>query len=124
MEDIDVIKHRLETLESTTKQMYTEKMVMKGAINHLSETVDTLRKYVSDLEKKLSKKVDVTEIKQVVKRSELITKINDRKSIGMDCKVGVSLDGKVIAKSVVEHKTDGIKMTVTDIKGARINETN
>ncbi|MBW3490588.1 hypothetical protein I6L50_10180 [Bacillus sp. FDAARGOS_1420] len=104
--------------------MYTEKMVMKGAINHLSETVDTLRKYVSDLEKKLSKKVDVTEIKQVVKRSELITKINDRKSIGMDCKVGVSLDGKVIAKSVVEHKTDGIKMTVTDIKGARINETN
>lgn len=41
----------------------------------------------------------------------------------MDSKVGISLDGKVIAESIVEHTTDGLKMSVTDIKGARVNET-
>ncbi|MGE1105897.1 hypothetical protein ACQJ2X_07590 [Bacillus wiedmannii] len=53
MEDKDVINHRLEVLETTAQQMYMEKMIMQGKINTLSETVDTLRKYVGDLEKRL-----------------------------------------------------------------------
>ena len=37
----------------------------------------------------------------------------------MDCKVGVSLDGKVVAESIVEQTTDGFKITATDIKGVK-----
>lgn len=50
MEDMDVINHRLETLETTAQQMSVEKMAMQGAINCLAETVDSLKKYIGDLE--------------------------------------------------------------------------
>ncbi|MFP3414983.1 hypothetical protein SB773_25995 [Bacillus sp. SIMBA_074] len=122
MEDIVVINHRLEVLETTAQQMYVEKMVIQGAINSLNETVDGLKKYVSHLEHKLSEKVDVTDIK-VVTRSEIIKKINDSKSVGMDCKVGVSIDGIVVAESVVKQITGGYKMSATNINGVKTNET-
>ncbi|WP_267379416.1 hypothetical protein [Bacillus sp. GM_Baccil_2] len=118
MVDID---HRLLMLETTVQQMANEKEGMQGQINSLSETVDSLKQYVSDLERKLSAKADVTDI-QVVTRSEIIKKINDSKSVGMDCKVGVSLDGLFVAESVVEQTTDSFKMSVNDIKGVDTNE--
>ncbi|MFP3607346.1 hypothetical protein SB753_36435, partial [Paraburkholderia sp. SIMBA_053] len=67
-------------------------------------------------------KVDVTDIK-VVTRSEIIKKINDSKSVGMDCKVGVSIDGIVVAESVVKQITGGYKMSATNINGVKTNET-
>ncbi|PGD26838.1 hypothetical protein COM32_13120 [Bacillus pseudomycoides] len=53
MNDMDVIKSRLEGLETTIKQMYVDKMCMQGAINALGETVDVLKKYINDLEQKV-----------------------------------------------------------------------
>jgi DNA integrity scanning protein DisA with diadenylate cyclase activity len=95
MEGMDVINRRLEGLELTAQQM-------QRAINSLCETVDSLKKHIGDLERELSDKVGVTDIKQVVKQSEIIKKLNDSKSIGMDCKVGVSLDGRVVAESIYQ----------------------
>ncbi|MBK5474332.1 hypothetical protein JFU54_28525 [Bacillus sp. TH19] len=83
-----------------------------------------MRNYVGDLERKLSEKADVTDIKQVVTRSEIIKQINDSKSVGMDSAVRVSLDGKVMVESVVEQTADAIKISANDIQGARKNETN
>ncbi|MED1287358.1 hypothetical protein [Bacillus mycoides] len=123
MEDIDVINHRLEVLETTAQQMYAEKMIMQGQINALYVTVDGLKQYIGDLERKLSEKADVTDIK-VVTRSEIIKKINDSKSVGMDCKVGVSLNGRGVAESLVEQTADAIKISANDIQGVRTNETN
>ncbi|MCU5599099.1 hypothetical protein [Bacillus wiedmannii] len=93
---------------------------MQGQIKALSVTVDGLKQYIGDLERKLSEKVDVTDIKQVVTRSEIIKKIGDSKSVGMDCKVGVSLDGRVVAESIFEHTADSIQGRV--VKGSEINE--
>ncbi|MEK4581771.1 hypothetical protein [Bacillus sp. FSL R12-0074] len=53
MEDKDVINHRLEVLETTAQQMYAEKMIMQGRINALNENVDSLKKYIGDLELKV-----------------------------------------------------------------------
>ncbi|MDA2299540.1 hypothetical protein PDN43_09765 [Bacillus cereus] len=69
------------------------------------------------LEEGLTTKADVTHVQEIVKESVVIKKIDDSKSVGMDCKVGVSLDGKVVAESIVEQTTDGFKVTATDIKG-------
>lgn len=53
------------------------------------------------------------------KHSEvIIKKINDSKSVGMDFKVGISLDGKVVAESIVEHTADSIQGLV--IKGEEL----
>ncbi|WOA61071.1 hypothetical protein [Bacillus mycoides] len=93
-------------------------------LNAVSSSVEALKQKVSMLETTLATKADMTHIQEVIKRSEVIKKITDSKSVGMDSKVGISLDGRVVAESVVEHKTDGIKMTAINIKGVRANETN
>ncbi|PED73076.1 hypothetical protein CON97_05580 [Bacillus pseudomycoides] len=114
---MDVIKHRLENLETTVQQMYADKMAIQATINNLNKTVDSLKNVICDLEKELSGKVNVTDIQQVIKRSEVIKKINDSPSIGMDSAVRISLDGMVVAESVVEHTTDAIKISANDING-------
>ncbi|MED1612559.1 hypothetical protein [Bacillus paranthracis] len=48
-----MINHRLLTLETTVRQMANEKESMQTQINHLSETVDGLKRYVNDLEQKV-----------------------------------------------------------------------
>ncbi|MGK8427385.1 hypothetical protein OF864_24055 [Bacillus cereus] len=47
------IIHRLRMLETTVQQMANEKERMQGQINSLSETVDSLKQYVNDLEQKV-----------------------------------------------------------------------
>nr|WP_257156164.1 hypothetical protein [Bacillus thuringiensis] len=66
-------------------------------------------------------KADINHVREIAEQSVIIKKINDSKSVGMDCKVGVSLDGRVVAESIVEHTADSIKCGV--IKGSEINET-
>ncbi|MGW6145918.1 hypothetical protein ACWFN4_00100 [Bacillus mycoides] len=39
-----------------------------------------------------------------------------------EMKVGISLDGRVIAESIVKQTTDGFKMSATDITGVRVND--
>ncbi|MEB4819087.1 hypothetical protein [Bacillus thuringiensis] len=90
-------------------------------LNCVSAGVDELNRRVNMLEEGLASKADITHVQQINKQSEIIKKINDSKSIPMDCKVGLSLDGRVIAESIVEHKADSIQGRV--IKGSEINGT-
>ncbi|PEO24336.1 hypothetical protein [Bacillus wiedmannii] len=88
----------------------------------LQQTIDELTRRVTMLEAGLATKVGITDVQEMVKESVVIKKINDSKSVGMDCKVGVSLDGRVVAESVVKQTTDGYKMSATNINGVRTNE--
>ncbi|MEC3160139.1 hypothetical protein P9Z94_29505 [Bacillus thuringiensis] len=90
-------------------------------LNCVSASVETLDKKVDTLEKGLATKADITHVQLINKKSEIIKKINDSKPVEVDCKVGISLDGKVSLESIVEHTTDSIKCGV--IKGSEINET-
>lgn len=92
---------------------------LKIQVIGLQQTIEELTRRVTMLEEGLATKADATNVKEIVKESIAIKKINDSKSVGMDCKVGVSLDGKVVAESIVEQTTDGFKMTATDIKGVK-----
>ncbi|WP_407708114.1 hypothetical protein [Bacillus mycoides] len=89
----------------------------------LQQTIENLAKKVSMLEKELAMKADINHVREIIEQSVVIKKINDSKSVGMDCKVGVSLDGKVLLESIVEQTTDAIKMSANDIKGVITNET-
>ncbi|WP_457548377.1 hypothetical protein [Bacillus mobilis] len=67
-------------------------------------------------------KAGITHVREIVQQSEIIKKINDSKSVGTDCKVGVLLDGKVSIESVVNHTPDSIRVGV--VKGSEMNGTN
>ncbi|MEW4204956.1 hypothetical protein Q0O28_18805 [Bacillus thuringiensis] len=92
---------------------------LKIQVIGLQQTIEELTRKVTMLEEGLATKADVTHVQEIVKESVVIKKIDDSKSVGMDCKVGVSLDGKVVAESIVQQTTDGFKVTATDIKGVR-----
>ncbi|MEB9684600.1 hypothetical protein BK742_26180 [Bacillus thuringiensis serovar pingluonsis] len=94
---------------------------LKIQVTGLEQTIVDLVRRVTMLEAELATEADITHIQEIVKESLVIKKIDDSKSVGMDCKVGVSLDGRVVAKSVVEHTADSIQGCV--IKGSEINET-
>lgn len=83
--------------------------------------MEGLNRKVSMLEETLATKADITHVQLINKQSEIIKKINDSKSVGMD-KVGVSLDGRVVAESIVEQTIDSIKISANDIEGVRTNE--
>ncbi|MBT2578907.1 hypothetical protein J7E43_16125 [Bacillus sp. ISL-8] len=97
---------------------------LASRIYGLERTVDNLEKTVSMLSTVINTKVNKEDVQEMVKQSVVIKKINDSKSVGMDCKVGISLDGKVSLESIVEQITDAIKMSANDIKGVITNETN
>ncbi|MDA2379181.1 hypothetical protein PDN17_23040 [Bacillus cereus] len=94
---------------------------MKQALLGVSTSVEVLSRKVNMLEEGLASKADITHVQLINKQSEIIKKINDSKSIPMDCKVGVSLDGRVVAESIVEHTADSIQGRV--VKGSEINGT-
>lgn len=87
----------------------------------LQQTIEELIRRVTMLEEGLAMKADINHVREIAEQSVIIKKINDSKSVGMDCKVGVSLDGRVVAESIVEHTADSIQGRV--IKGSEINET-
>ncbi|HDW3058413.1 TPA: hypothetical protein RMI67_006365 [Bacillus cereus] len=87
----------------------------------LQQTIEELIRRVTMLEEGLAMKADINHVREIAEQSVIIKKINDSKSVGMDCKVGVSLDGRVVAESIVEHTADSIKCGV--IKGSELNET-
>ncbi|MDR4171199.1 hypothetical protein [Bacillus nitratireducens] len=104
-------------MDNQKNEMKVAVVELRIQVNGLQETIDGLVQKLNMLEEALATKVDITHIQEVIKQSEVIKKINDSKS------VGISLDGRVIAESIVEQTTDGFKMSATDIKGARVNET-
>ncbi|MGK8430606.1 hypothetical protein [Bacillus cereus] len=79
-------------------------------LNCVSASVEGLSQKVSTLEKGLAMKADITHVREMVKES-----------VGMNCEVGVSLDGRVVAKSIVEHTANSIQGRL--IKGSELNET-
>ncbi|WP_207215585.1 hypothetical protein [Bacillus albus] len=74
---------------------------LKGQVGQLSETVEAVKKEVSDLKEGIT----------TIKRSEVIKKINDSEPVEMNCKVSVNLDGKAIAETTIEHTADSIRVT-------------
>lgn len=111
----------IANLERSVNDLQRDNNGMKQALLNVSTNIEALNRKVNMLEETLAMEVDITHVQLVNKQSEIIKKINDSKSIGMDCKVGVSLDGRVVAESIVEHTADSIKCGI--IKGSEINET-
>ncbi|WP_412675681.1 hypothetical protein [Bacillus mycoides] len=111
----------LNELEKRVNDLERDKEGLKQALLTVSTSVEGVSRKVSMVEESLATKVDITHVQLINKQSEIIKKINDSKSVGMDCKVGVSLDGRVVAESIVEHTADSIQGRV--VKGSEINET-
>ncbi|MEB4819481.1 hypothetical protein [Bacillus thuringiensis] len=111
----------IANLEKSVNDLQRDNEGMKQALLGVSTSVEVLSRKFSMLEKGLATKADITHVQQINKQSEIIKKINDSKSVEMDCKVGLSLDGRVVAESIVEHTADSIKCGV--IKGSEINGT-
>ncbi|AIE36872.1 hypothetical protein P4U03_30165 [Bacillus mycoides] len=108
-------------MDNQNYQMKTEIVELRIQVTGLQRTIEGLTRKVTMFEEELATKADITHVQLINKQSEIIKKSNDSKSIPMDCKVGVSLDGRVVAESIVEHTADSIKCGV--IKGSEINET-
>ncbi|WP_095021644.1 hypothetical protein [Bacillus thuringiensis] len=111
----------IANLEKNVSDLQRDNEGLKQAVLNVSTSVEGLSRKVSMLEEALATKADITHVQLINKQSEIIKKINDSKSVGMDCKVGVSLDGRVVAESIVEHTADSIQGRV--VKGSEINET-
>ncbi|EJR18708.1 MULTISPECIES: hypothetical protein [Bacillus] len=95
---------------------------LRMQVTGLEQTIVDLVQRVTMLEAGLATKADITHIQQINKQSEIIKKINGSKSVGMDSKVSISLDGKVTLESIVEQKTNAIKVSVNDINGVKTKE--
>ncbi|MED2492412.1 hypothetical protein P4120_31245 [Bacillus thuringiensis] len=108
-------------MDNQNYQMKTEIVELRIQVTGLQRTIEGLTRKVTMFEEELATKADITHVQLINKQSEIIKKSNDSKSIPMDCKVGVSLDGRVVAESIVEHTADSIQGRV--IKGSEINET-
>ncbi|MHA4125964.1 hypothetical protein [Bacillus cereus] len=106
-------------MDNQNNEMKVGIVELRIQVTGLQQTIEELKKRVTMLEGGLATKADITHVQEIVKKSMVIKKIDDSKSVGMDCKVGVSLDGKVVAESIVEQTTNGFKMTATDIKGVK-----
>ncbi|MGH0886473.1 hypothetical protein ACQVSG_14855 [Bacillus cereus] len=111
------ITNIIAILERSVNDLQRDRDGLKQTLLHVSTTVEALNRKVDMLEEGLAMKADITHVQQINKQSEIIKKINDSKSVGMDCKVGISLDGKVSLESIVKQTTDAIKISANDIKG-------
>ncbi|MGH0950846.1 hypothetical protein [Bacillus mycoides] len=112
-----------EKIGSFFKKESIRLQILEVQINDLQREVESLNHSVYVLSKKIDTKADKVDVHQMIGQSEIIKKINDSDSVEMTSKVGISLDGKIIAESVVEQTTDGYKMSSTNINGVRTNET-
>ncbi|WP_346817384.1 hypothetical protein [Bacillus paramobilis] len=119
--DDQILKMRVEELEKTVSDLQRDNEGLKQALLDVSTSEGLLSRKVSVLEEGLATKVDGPHVQQMIEQSEVIKKINESESVGMDFKVGISLDGKVVAESIVEQIADSIQGRV--IKGSEINET-
>ncbi|RVU61582.1 hypothetical protein BM74_25040 [Bacillus thuringiensis] len=95
---------------------------LRMQVTGLQNTIDELLRRVTILEAEMRTKAGITHVREIVQQSEIIKQINDSKSVGMDSKVGIWLDGKVTLESIVEQTTDGYKMSATTIKGVNKKE--
>lgn len=111
----------IANLEKNVSDLQRDNEGLKQAVLNVSTSVEALSRKVNMLEEGLATKADITHDQLINKQSEIIKKINDSKSVGVDRKVGVSLDGRVVAESIVEHTADSIQGRV--VKGSEINET-
>lgn len=108
-------------MDKQNNEMKVGIVELRIQVTGLQQTIEGLERRVTMLEKGLATKADMNHVREIVKESVVIKKIDDSKSVGIDCKVGISLDGKVILESIVEHTADSIQGRL--IKGSEINET-
>ncbi|MDO8159636.1 hypothetical protein FKQ51_20215 [Bacillus toyonensis] len=78
MENTDVINNRLDVLEITVQQMYTDKIYMQEAINTLGATVYGLKEYIDDSEKTASSKVEKGDVFITDEQAERLKKALER----------------------------------------------
>ncbi|MED1303671.1 hypothetical protein P4U65_24600 [Bacillus pacificus] len=109
-------------MDKQNNEMKAGIVELRIQVTGLQQTIVGLEKRVTMLEAGLATKADMNHVGEIVRESVVIKKIDDSKSVGMDCKVGISLDGKVTLESIVEHTADSIQGRV--IKGSEVNETN
>ncbi|PGB45856.1 hypothetical protein [Bacillus anthracis] len=109
-------------MENQNNEMKFAIVELRMQVTGLEQTIVDLVRRVTMLEAELATKAGITHVQQINKQSEIVKKINDSKSVGMDSKVSISLDGKVTLESIVEQTTDGFKITATDIKGVNTKE--
>lgn len=114
--DNQYLEMKVNELEKRVSDLQRDKDNLLQTLSVVSASVEKLKQKVSMLEQKLGQKVNVTDIQQVTKQSEVIKKINESDSVEMTSKVGISLDGRVIAESTVNQTQDGFKMSVSDIR--------
>ncbi|MBK5492195.1 hypothetical protein [Bacillus sp. TH13] len=119
--DNQILKMRVDQLEKNVSDLQRDNEGLKQTVLNVATSLEALSRKVSMLEETLATKTDITHVKQLIKQSEVVKKINESEPFGMDCKVSINLDGKVTAESIVEHTADSIKCGV--IKGSEINET-
>ncbi|MBY7109976.1 MULTISPECIES: hypothetical protein [Bacillus] len=120
---MESITNIIAILERSINDLQIDRDGLRQTLLHVSTTVEALNRKVDMLEKGLAMKADITHVQQINIQSEIIKKINGSKSVGMDSKVGISLDGTVTLESIVEQTTDAIKISATNINGVRTNET-
>ncbi|MGE1039695.1 hypothetical protein ACQKF0_09410 [Bacillus wiedmannii] len=116
-------------IDADTSEALKQMKVVTEAVNECVAALEKLEQVMGRFTNKnnsieievpvLLNRKQIAEAITNVKKSELIQKINDSKLMGMDSKVSISLDGKVILESIVEQTTDGFKITATDIKGVK-----
>ncbi|MGK9485110.1 hypothetical protein [Bacillus tropicus] len=116
---MESITEIIADLEKRVNDLQRDKEGLIKTLECVSTKVEALNRKVDMLEEALATKADLTHVQQINKQSEIIKQINDSKSVGMDSKVSLSLDGRVVAESVVKQTTDGFKISATDIKGVK-----
>ncbi|MGA5660445.1 hypothetical protein ACPCZR_12760 [Bacillus bombysepticus] len=109
-------------MDNQNNEMKVGIVELRIQVTGLQQTIEELTRKVTMLEEGLATKADITHVREIVKESVVIKKIDDSKSVGMDYEVRVSLDGIVVAESVVKQTTDGYKMSASNIKGVGTNE--
>ncbi|WP_176546678.1 hypothetical protein [Bacillus thuringiensis] len=120
--DNQFLKMRVDELEKNVSDLQRDNEGLKQAVLDVSKSVEGLSRKVSMLEEALATKADITHVQLINKQSEVVKQINDSKSVGMDSKVSLSLDGKVTLESIVEQTTNAIKVSANDIKGVKTKE--
>ncbi|KXH90020.1 hypothetical protein A9485_14205 [Bacillus cereus] len=116
--DNQFLKMRVDGLEKNVSDLQSDNEGLKQALLDVSTRVEGLSRKISMLEQGLATKTDLTHVKQLIKQSEVVKKINESEPIRTDCKVSIKLDGKVMAESIA----DSIQSRV--IKRSEINEIN
>ncbi|WP_255290039.1 hypothetical protein [Bacillus thuringiensis] len=88
----------IDSLIKNVSDLQRDNDGLKQALLNVSTNVEALNRKINMLEEALATRAD--HVREIAKEFVGIKKIENSKSVGMDCKVGISLSGKVVADSI------------------------